>query len=724
MSGLHLDFLNNPISVGTEHFLGSNSLEMPQSLHVDTHQTSNTASKILCQICDITVDYKIKIYTYQNVHICQSCRKCYYSVWREILEGTFPDIKKNLNKLFEVVEIFLNFLVKSNRSWTFKYCKNGHSIIDVNNSCDITFNSNIDNMIKETTRRKAYNKTCKACRFKKMLNLLKTVPKLKLKLKSSRFKNCGNQLLKINYVECEMELRPIYSNNENFFRMLLSRFKQYYEQQQVSIIEQQNKYKETYYNSEEHGLVSPNGFVSPTTPDDQIMPIIPTNINVPCVKATTPSMFSSSGNNLEQTFSSKCSTTCSSRPLSTSTCGKLIPTQTTKSTVCISNRLSKMDLISRLLLKSANANDKTKLSLDARKDSAISLIPSFNNTSINFLKAKFSYLQFNWLDLENSDICDVDTPIVEIRVLGQESMFDKLMFKFLQIATSSSNDDIRNETEMTETPTWADLSFTTIIKLSSFLQKKNNFDQSEMFREYFRLLTYQQIRLELLFSYDSNSNNNKNTSSIKNDKFYLCNNKFSFDLSLVQSQLLLNFPFNGPAYYKALSKVLKSIADWNPEVYFIVKFHCLLMASQYFYKEKYDQLEGLNGDQGIGISSSSDSSDRTSSVSVGLNTPNLEIDSGHQSSFGSSSSSSKINGYGTGHNTKSPKRDSAKLFMKNNILDKINLALPYTEMLIQQMGIEDEVLDLLNFLQLADEIHLFSLSQAVLDRVLDRRCYL
>ena len=52
-------------------------------------RSSTTVSVINCKVCKISVDYSIKIYSYNSVNLCQSCRKVYYSIWRDILKDNF-----------------------------------------------------------------------------------------------------------------------------------------------------------------------------------------------------------------------------------------------------------------------------------------------------------------------------------------------------------------------------------------------------------------------------------------------------------------------------------------------------------------------------------------------------------------------------------------------------------------------------------------------------------
>merc|ERR1712142_981731 len=72
-----------------------------------------------CKICNITLDSSIKIYNWNNsVHLCQSCRKIYYNVWREILTDNYVELIKYKISIDKISEIVFNYLNQELHSFT------------------------------------------------------------------------------------------------------------------------------------------------------------------------------------------------------------------------------------------------------------------------------------------------------------------------------------------------------------------------------------------------------------------------------------------------------------------------------------------------------------------------------------------------------------------------------------------------------------------------------
>ena len=183
-----------------------------------------------CKICNITVDSSIKIYNWSNtVYLCQSCRKVYYNIWREILTDnycTLVAVKSNLNRIVDIVYHYLNTSVHLS-------CKKQFLFSDFASFCEIEVQDEViqrrsEQLLQDKHIRKRklkYNKTCKICRFKRMIFLLSAIPKLKLKLNSRKLLSVKEQHKDVGYIDCEIELNQLYNSNKEFFSRLAKRFK-------------------------------------------------------------------------------------------------------------------------------------------------------------------------------------------------------------------------------------------------------------------------------------------------------------------------------------------------------------------------------------------------------------------------------------------------------------------------------------------------------------------
>lgn len=178
-----------------------------------------------CTICHITIDTSLRIYkTAKNVFLCQSCRKLYYNIWREILEDIFCHIYRHEKikierfiqqgshvssshpavrnfECFKGLLSSMNIQQLSQQILKFlstpdmqEKCINKHPFANFKSveSCQIKSSEKAISM-KSFFLKKKYgprvdprdNKKCTLCRFKLILITLKEVPKLKLKISTA-----------------------------------------------------------------------------------------------------------------------------------------------------------------------------------------------------------------------------------------------------------------------------------------------------------------------------------------------------------------------------------------------------------------------------------------------------------------------------------------------------------------------------------------------------------
>ena len=183
-----------------------------------------------CKICQIPVDTTIKIYNWNNsLYLCQSCRKIYYNIWRDILSDNYVHFIRYKTDLKTIVQIIYDYLISSSKF----LCKKFTPFKDFRNLCEtecvaeavLKRSFQITEKIEESRKRKLkYNKTCKICRFKRMLFLLNSVPKLKLKLDIRKLEPVKHIYKDVGYIDCEIELHLLYNNNKEFFQKLADIF--------------------------------------------------------------------------------------------------------------------------------------------------------------------------------------------------------------------------------------------------------------------------------------------------------------------------------------------------------------------------------------------------------------------------------------------------------------------------------------------------------------------
>lgn len=184
-----------------------------------------------CEVCNITIDASIKIYNWNNtLFLCQSCRKIYYTIWRDILTTNYLELVQCKNNIDAIVEICYKFLTTSS---TIK-CHKKHVFTDFEHWCEFELKDDViqrrqEQMIQNeavTKRKLKYNKTCKICRFKRMIFLLNAIPKLKLKLTPSQISKGKSMNIDVGYIDCEIELNQLYNSNTDFFTSLSKKFGQ------------------------------------------------------------------------------------------------------------------------------------------------------------------------------------------------------------------------------------------------------------------------------------------------------------------------------------------------------------------------------------------------------------------------------------------------------------------------------------------------------------------
>ena len=586
-----------------------------------------------------------------------------------------------------------------------------------------------------------YNKTCKACRFKKMLTILRIIPKLKLKLDNYKYKTIGTHTLKINYIECDLELPQLYNKNFVFFQMLMDKFRKSYgtgTHQRVTNSQNHNQNQVHDENVSPPIQVTNRGtkrslpFANPENTNNlpirqqnnlkrQALPnlnntpfLTDSRKNLQCVdfseglrmKSAQEAVFEKNHQNHKKYQNQIYQPLQDDRMSNNRNLGNGTSSSNSRSHYQVHHRtsprassiLSNFDIKIKKLYKIFK---NTELEYDHAKSShlclekAIDLIPSFNDTANNFIKSKFSYLEINWRyidSLANSSLANLNlmngnegfssstgsnsqipsellNPFdnnnlnIDVGILPNSGFLDAVIFSALEtIVDGESVVDPYKLQEARETPTseltqnWASLSLKTVTHLCKSL--KTNYQLSELLRNYFRLIFYNNIRLDILSHFN-----------FKKNKFYFNSGKYCFNSEIIKSQLNLRYNDLGDSYFMLLMKFTKICSDWPSDVILLVRFYCMLGCCEEFRKCEEERFKKQN-----------------------------EAEAGDAATAATAPES----------------QDNLAHFFIKKTLDKLLLMRPYIHLMIQQIGIEKDVADLLVFLGLADDINLFCISKTIL----------
>lgn len=162
-----------------------------------------------CSVCSITIDGSLKVHQIgTNYLICQSCRKIYYKIWREIFEVLFLKIFKHLNENYISKDIlpvlpYSNIvadldvsiiadmtceIVKMEKFSNYCLNKIEFKVLNSYKSCTIKASNHAIQVRNESLKRKTqikpvnpkFNRKCELCRFKFILFEIKEIPRIKL----------------------------------------------------------------------------------------------------------------------------------------------------------------------------------------------------------------------------------------------------------------------------------------------------------------------------------------------------------------------------------------------------------------------------------------------------------------------------------------------------------------------------------------------------------------
>lgn len=183
-----------------------------------------------CCACNISIDISLRIYTYENyqkklIILCQSCRKVYYKIWRDILEDIYSLIFEND---LDCDKICLILYQKLNDDQIAAYCdhQTRFSNFSTKNQCDIIANDQLVNLKSELIHNTdikiksgpklgtRYHKTCKLCRFKRLFFIIADIPKLTLNLAPKSFNQ--SSVASTGSVKVYMTMETIKSLNSKF----------------------------------------------------------------------------------------------------------------------------------------------------------------------------------------------------------------------------------------------------------------------------------------------------------------------------------------------------------------------------------------------------------------------------------------------------------------------------------------------------------------------------
>ena len=146
-----------------------------------------------------------------------------------------------------------------------------------------------------------------------------------------------------------------------------------------------------------------------------------------------------------------------------------------------------------------------------------------------------------------------------------------------------------------------------------------------------------------------------NNFSSQFNKFYFLNGLYCFDLDTIYSQLIMKYEYTkGKEYYNKLLKFADIVSQWPKVILLIVRFHFICLVCQ-LANDKY---------------------------------------------FGQNSQRYKF---------------TSNKFV-NNSMQSICMALPFSQITIEKLGIAKECQELFEFLKIADQINLFSLSETMMEK--------
>merc|ERR1719220_1368702 len=390
-------------------------------------------------------------------------------------------------------------------------------------------------------RKLKYNKTCKACRFKRMLTIIKTIPKLKLKLESHSYKMIGNTQIKISYIECETELGRLYSQNDKFFEGLL----------------------EMFYNA---------NFNRRPTPDNRNLI---SNKRKIADGRNTDVVMKSPRSSPEGLIKLEATQQTLQRNMSR-------PLPSLSTTKPQANNLDPRDVVNQLLGLFGHFSDLAE-SRPLPSKPPTNLIPLFTDTNETFTEASLGCLGIVWEPEEK----------VTIKILPECNFIDRLVANILNMIQPT----IGNRAEA-DHGDWADLELSSIRSVAKALNQ--NTELSTTVKSFFRFIVYSQIRLDVLANFRENSYGGIGNGSVGNGpskSYVFAQGLFSYDHSLIESQILSNFS-NGASLMADIEKYTKMLSALSPQHRLIVRFHCLIMTCKFIKESKV--FESLDGDDQLG----------------------------------------------------------------------------------------------------------------------------
>lgn len=353
---------------------------------------------------------------------------------------------------------------------------------------------------------------------------------------------------------------------------------------------------------------------------------------------------------------------------------------------------------------------------------SIELIPLFNDTSKTFRTTKFGCMQIDWgsdgsfpeaennrqattVDLLGQNrVIGVQEKPARVRLLRQTKVIHVIMAEFLKVlnlselpnnsltavensdnmstgssrvidvtdvsSTNGVHEDAimagqssSSKSESEDTANWTSISQNTFMSFGSLLVQDRATNVA--FHNIFRTMKYNHIRMHILNHFDQ-----------KTQRFYILRGKYCFDLNTIKTQLLFNYDTKGEEYYKSLETYAHIVTKWPKKLLLVIRFHFVTKVVAAAY-EKYFRYPPVMG--------------------------------GHGSNGGMSDG---------GHSTSSFPGGQDHKFMHDkfliNSIKKVLSCAPYSDFMIKKLGLSEQADGLYEFLKVAEEINLFSLSDTIM----------